>query len=632
VSDSLLSSLDDEAPRVSAQLDASQRIAVEHPAATLRILAGPGSGKTRVLTTRIERRVIDGSADPRHVLALTFTRRAAGEIRSRLRTNGVRDVAHVGTFHAIALQQLRQHRADHGRLGPELVSSRPAVIRSLAPKSHDVNAAITQIERAASRGTTAAALAHRRRDPIAQLAAELHSSYNAYKKRKGLLDFDDILTECTRLLRDDHVFAAAQRWRFRHLFVDEFQDVNRTQFELLQAWLGDRDDLCVVGDADQAIYGWNGADARFLTDFEIWYPNSFTVSLAINHRSAAPVIEAAHAVLGHRDVDIKKLSGVAPAVSAHETPVEEAADLAARLRWRHGESGRWSSHAVLARTNAQLEIVVQALEDAEIPFHVRGRGGISRRPGAKAALDALNRSGDTFGTVLADLEFAEDPDPEAAGIVDLANDYASSTATPTGPGFAQWMRTIRAGDVESDRDAVDLVTFHAAKGLEWKHVAIIGFEEGLVPMSDSEEEQRLAYVAVTRAELSVHLSWCRTRPRNGQIEARNPSRWLDAIAAATAPSVPAAAEQVRHHIEVARDIAPQLQSSTRRQRLIEWRAAVARARRVDPVAILRDDHVDALAASTPHTTDDVAEITGLSKLRIGRDAGAILQVLTESVH
>ena len=627
MSDSLLSPLDDEPSRVSAQLDASQRAAVDHPGATLRILAGPGSGKTRVLTARIQRRVVEGSADPRHVLALTFTRRAAGEIRSRLRSNGVRDVGHVGTFHAIALQQLRQHRADHGRLGPELVPNRPAVIRSLGPTSPDVNAAITEIERAASRGTTAAALAHRRRDPIAQLAAELHSAYNAYKKRKGLLDFDDILTECTRLLRDDHVFAAAQRWRFRHFFVDEFQDVNRTQFELLQAWLGDRNDLCVVGDADQAIYGWNGADARFLTDFETWYSDSFTVSLAINHRSAAPVMEAAHAILGRRDVNVKKLSGVTPAVSVHESPFEEAADLAARLRWRHGESGRWSSHAVLARTNAQLDLVAHALEDAEIPFHVRGRGGVSRRPGARTALEALKRSSGAFGTVLADLEFAENPDPEAADIVELANDYASSTAAPTGAGFSQWMRTIRAGDVEDGRDAVDLVTFHAAKGLEWKHVTIIGFEEGFVPMSDKEEEQRLAYVAVTRAELSIHLSWCRTRPRNGQIESCSPSRWLDAIAAATAPSVPAAAEQVKHHIAQARDVAPLQQSSVQRQRLIEWRAAVARARRIDPVAVLRDDQVDALAASTPNTPAEVADITGLSMLRIGRDAPAILQIL-----
>ena len=607
-------------------LDPSQLEAVMHPGPTVRILAGPGSGKTRVLTSRIVRRIEDGSADPRHILTLTFTRRAAGELRDRLRASGIRDIANVGTFHAMALQQLRQYRMDKGKRGPEVVANRAATLRSLATAGRNVTGVIGEIERAAARGLTAEALANR---PGRSAAAELFGRYEAHKKTHGLLDFDDILVECARLLRRDDTFAAAQRWRFRHLFVDEFQDVNQTQFELLRAWLGEREDLCVVGDPDQAIYGWNGADAKYLTGFTHWFPAAVTLELLTNHRSAAPVVAAAAAVLGDRYITVRKPIGPDPTVAAHQTPGDEAADIADRIRWKHGEGGKWSSHAVLARTNAQLDVIADALSDANIPFRIRGRGHVSARPGAKAALEALTKSSDRFAAVLVDLELDESVDNDTVLILELGRDYTSSTPSPSGPGFAQWMRTIRSTDLSSDTDAVDLVTFHASKGLEWTHISIIGFEDGLVPMNDSDEDRRLAYVALTRAELSIHLSWCRTRPRDGLLEARSPSPWLEAIEVTIAPEVPADSVQVETHLSKARSALGARVDSEKRDTLIAWRRQAALVRQVAPGAVLRDDHLELLVRGNPRTVEDLVQLTGLSLLRIGRDADAILEALAE---
>jgi len=614
---------------VDPRLDTAQREAVAHPGPTLRILAGPGSGKTRVLASRVLRRVEDGSVDPRHVLALTFTRRAAGELRRRLSTAGIRDIANVGTFHAVALQQLRQFRSDSGRLGPEIVSSRAAVLRSLAPREHNISSVIAEIERSAARGLDAAAFARRNatRGGGTNPSTELYSLYEKHKKRKGLLDFDDILGECTKLMRENPHFAAAQRWRFRHLFVDEFQDVNKTQFELLRTWLGERDDLCVVGDPDQAIYGWNGADASYLTDFVRWFPAATTVKLTTNHRSAAPVVAAAAAVLGRRDVTVRKPTGPDPTVSSHKTPNEEATDLANRLRWRHSEGGAWSSYSVLARTNAQLNLVADALVAAHIPYRIQGRWAGSNNPAAAATLKTLTSSSHGFPTVLADLESDETLGESSEAILELAREFTNGSANASGEGFSQWMRTVRSNDIGSSEDGVDLVTFHAAKGLEWKHISIIGFEDGLVPMNNNDEERRLAYVALTRAEISIHLSWCSSRPLAGLMERRSPSRWLAAIAANTAPEVPAGADQVEGHITTARSATSAPDTRASRHSLDTWRTTTARARDVEPQAILADRHFDAISLNRPRSLDEMCSLTGLSIMRLKRDGKAILDAI-----
>ena len=241
-------------------LDGAQRAAVTSTAMPLVVLAPAGSGKTRVLTRRIAYRVATGAADPRHVLALTFTRKAAGELDDRLRRLGLRGDVTTGTFHAVAWATLRTRWADQGRRPLALLDRKGPVLRDLAPtvagkdKRTVAGALATEIEWAKARMITpddyVEAVAAVGRKPIVRpdLAAEAYAAYEHRKRRGGLVDFDDLLALVARALEEDATFAAAQRWRFRHLFVDELQDVNPLQFRLLQAWRGDRYDVTAVDD------------------------------------------------------------------------------------------------------------------------------------------------------------------------------------------------------------------------------------------------------------------------------------------------------------------------------------------------------------------------------------------------
>ncbi len=272
------------ADRLLEGLDDSQRRAVVEPARPLAILAPAGSGKTRVLTRRIAWQSATEAIDPAHVLALTFTRKAAGELRNRLRRLGVREQLTAGTFHAVALAQLRAWHEHHGTQMAEVLDRKARLLGPLVKgpggpaRTLAINEVAGEIEWAQARlcGPNAyVALAGRvGRDPSLPLEqiADVYRRYQAEKRRRGLIDFDDLVRLTAQSLEDDHEFAATQRWRFRHLFVDEFQDVSRAQLRLLQAWLGTRDDLCVVGDPDQAIYSFAGADSRYLTAFADHFP------------------------------------------------------------------------------------------------------------------------------------------------------------------------------------------------------------------------------------------------------------------------------------------------------------------------------------------------------------------------
>jgi len=522
---------------------------VECPVGPVRVLAGPGSGKTRVLTERVIHRLEAGTADARRTMVLTFTRRAAGELGRRLESRGVRDVGAVGTFHATALQQLRLHRLDNGRRPPVILANRSSVLRGLAGDLGLANASrqVTAAERALAAGGN-----HRVSPPVVRLL----DAYNEHKRRRGLLDYDDLLTECTRLLRTDREFGRAQHWRFRHFYVDEFQDVNHNQFQLLRAWLGDRDDVFVVGDPDQSIYEWNGSDSRYLTEFTTWFPDTTTFNLKLNHRSAATVVTAANSILGDRRAagssEAVRPPGPALTVTDHEDEEAEAVEIARRLLWDHRGSSRWSNRAVLARTNAQLSVISAALTRAGIPHRIRGRDRISTRPEEAGLLDRLRSSGPSFGVAVTDMTVESTGSGAEIRVLDLAREYMAGTTAPSGNGFAQWLRTMSAADVDDHADVVDLCTFHSAKGLEWHGVIIAGVEDGLVPMGDGEEERRLFYVAMTRAIGSLHLSWARRRRIGGRRVERRPSPFLAGISPLTEPPAPAREEQRRHHLELAR--------------------------------------------------------------------------------
>jgi len=633
-------SLNSRTPRPDLEpLNAEQRVAVESNDSPLRVLAGPGAGKTRVLTNRIARRVFEGSADARRVLALTFTRRAAHELRSRLIKMGIRDLGAVGTFHSTALAQIRQHRADHGRRAPTVLAGRRPVLTQLIgdfPKLHLQTAAI-EIDWLNSQNLTPDEYRNgpgrlRIGENQANEVAHLQSAFASYKSKRGLLDFDDILVECTNLLKTDKAFRDAQHWVFRHFFVDEFQDLNRVQFDLLTSWIGDRTDLCIVGDPDQAIYGWNGADSSLLYDFCDHFPSATTISLVDNHRSQPQIIRAADAVLerSSRITDEQATFGEPPTTNSFPTEEEEAVGIARYLRDIRLPETRWSSHAVLARTNEQLELIAEVFSRLRLPYRFRSQGGIFKLPEVKDLVDQLCAADSDFSALATDLLDEFDHGPQKR-VSELALQYAKENFHASGTGFRNWIRTLRPGDLDYQGDGVDLATFHSAKGLEWPSVVIAGLEQGLVPIRSGDlEERRLLYVAVSRAQHKLHLTWAQTRQKGGMAVNREPSPWLALIKASTRHPVAPSGDLTAQYLAEARNhLGPDIHGDVeiRAQRLREWINQTARARRVEPSALLPNHLILAVAEKSPVNLSELADVTGLGETRLSRVGPEILKII-----
>ena len=358
-------------------LTEDQRRAVTANVPTLRILAGAGSGKTRVLTHRIAHQGHGGALDPARTLALTFTRKAAGELRTRLRALGLADAVVAGTFHAQAYAQLRTRWRDEGVRPPDLLDRRGRVLGPLIPAKlprPDRVAVAAEIDWATARRITPARYVEvadqaGRRPPLrVGQVAEIYDAFITAKQRRRLVDFDDLLELCIRDLADADR-AAAHHWRVRHLFVDEFQDVNRLQFDLLAAWRGPGSTLCVVGDPHQAIYGWNGADARYLSRLEEFFPDVETVQLRDNFRSTPQILAAAAAVGGERArLVAHRPDGPPPTVTQCPDDQHEAETVARRIRDRRNPGASWSNQAVLVRTNAQTAAIASALTRGADPL------------------------------------------------------------------------------------------------------------------------------------------------------------------------------------------------------------------------------------------------------------------------
>ncbi len=399
--------------------------------------------------------------------------------------------------------------------------------------------------------------------PVEEIA-DRYARYEREKRRRGLADFDDLLWWCADALERDGEFAAAQRWRFRHLFVDEFQDVSPAQLRVVRGWLGDRAELCVVGDADQAIYGFGGADPRYLRDFPRHFRGATALHLSRNYRSTPQIVTAAEAVL--RDADSRRPPrvGMRPAglhatVHAYNDEDDEARGIAARLRDAHRSDVPWSSLAVLYRTNAQSAAFEAALGAAGVPYRVHGAGAFLRRPEVRAALDTLRRAargapGRPFADHLVDLQaIATDTEPGSErvehieALVRLGREYLDAEAGPGNlDGFDAFLAAALRDEAPGvDTDAVELLTFHRAKGLEFHTVFVTGLERGLVPISyattpdERAEERRLLYVALSRAEVAVHCSWARSRSVGLRALRRTPSPWLAPIEAARDGTRPA---------------------------------------------------------------------------------------------
>ncbi len=654
-------------------LDASQRDAVTSAAAPLCILAGAGSGKTRVLTRRIAWRVANGEADPQRILALTFTRKAAGELTSRLATHGLRDRVAAGTFHAVAYAQLRRRWADAGTAAPALLERKGRILTRCGPEEGtDLGAVAGEIEWAKARlvpperYVEEAARAGRHPAAATEAVAELFERYEREKQRRRLVDFDDLLVLCLRAMEGDDAFAASQRWRFRHLFVDEFQDVNPLQFRLLEAWRDGRDDLCVVGDARQAIYSWNGADPRYLTGFATRFPGATVVHLDDNHRSSPQVVAVANAVLdglgGHRQHAVGP-DGPAPTVTAYPTDAEEARSVVRALR-RRGGPGRWSDLAVLARTHAQLVAFEEGLKAAGIPFRLRGASAFLDQPAVRDTLAALRRRpGAALTTVLPDLDAAAAEAGEAGErgadldvLARQAREFAALDHTGSVGSFVAWL-TARMGREEPrvGGQAVELATFHAAKGLEWPVVFVVGLEQGLLPIGHATtpearaEERRLLYVAVTRAERELHCSWAERRTFGAGTMTRSPSPWLVAIEDAIreleeAGGAGGAGDGWRSCVSDGRARLRAAAGGRRVSRpgegadpavlqaLRSWRAGTARATGVPAFVVFHDTTLAAVAEACPRDRTSLLALPGMGPVKAERYGDALLAVVAASAR
>lgn len=553
-----------------ADLTPEQRDAVTTRASPLCIVAGAGSGKTRVLTRRIAWQVGQGTADPRRVLALTFTRRAAAELRDRLRRLGLRDPPRAGTFHAAALAQLRRYAADRDRRPPQILQSRAAFLAEIRPRdSREATARLTaEIDWARARMIPPerypelAGAAGRHPPRRTEAIAAAYAAYEEAKRRRRprLFDFDDLLAACRAIMESQPDEAAAQRWRNQHLLVDEFQDVNPLQFALLRSWMGEESTVAVVGDPDQAIYGWNGADPGLIGDVGRHLPGCAVLHLRTNFRSTPEICEAAGRILGREPQPAVRPPGPAPTVTECSDE-DEAAVLARRVRSLRRPGAPWRHQAVLARTNAQLPPLRQALERQGIPVATRGGANPLGHPAVRdlvdswdagtslraAVIDARSDRHEIIGANAAAGDPAARSEVDAAGaaldaLLALADDHM---ALDPGATVGSFPSGLRSGGRSTDAaDGVELTTFHGAKGLEWPVVHIVGAEDGYVPVSHARtpearaEERRLFHVAATRASQELHVQWCRSRQVGDRAVERRPSPWLEVVG----PAGPSEAE------------------------------------------------------------------------------------------
>jgi ATP-dependent DNA helicase UvrD/PcrA len=540
---------------IFAGLNPEQRRAVEATRGPVVIHAGAGSGKTTTITRRIAWQVASGAFAPEQLLAVTFTDKAAGEMRDRLETLGVQGVR-ARTFHAAALKQLHEF----GRGPAALLPSKVVMLRHLAnslPKPYRFRPAAdlaTEIEWAKNRRLGPeeyAALAEDRGAPLpADLMIDVYRRYEQRKRERELVDFEDLLERAIRMFEDDQHVPELFREGCRAVTVDEFQDVNLLQWTLLGLWLGPSEELCVVGDDHQAIYGFTGATSRYLLDLPLRFRHATVVRLETNYRSSPQVLELANRLtprLGgiEKTLDAVASEGPAPVTQSFAAREQEVQFVVERILALRAGGVPESEMAVLFRMNSRSADWEEALRRAEIPYRVRGGGFLSRAAGRR--LRAVLRGSSSravSGQVrrACESEGMLSPIPEGLGeyettrqqdlrrFVDLAADFDDGERT-----VAQFFAELELRFGEgSEQGGVHLLTLHRAKGLEFDAVFLPRLEERELPVRQARsagevaEERRLLYVGITRAKRHLTLSWAgKPSPflrELGLVEATTPTR------------------------------------------------------------------------------------------------------------
>jgi DNA helicase-2/ATP-dependent DNA helicase PcrA len=634
---------------ILAGLNDPQREAALALRGSVAILAGAGTGKTTTITHRIACQVRSGTFEASKILAVTFTEKAAGELKRRLRALGV-DGVEARTFHSAALSQLSRLWSTHtGEPLPDVLDHKAPLIASLAnalPPPHKFlprRELAAEIEWAKNRMIPpdrylSELVPDRHEPPIPpELMIRIYEGYERRKRAMGRLDFEDMLGLALRLFDEHPEAAEIVRSRFHAFTVDEYQDVNPLQAGLLDRWLGSRDDLCVVGDDYQTIYAFTGASPEHLLGFTERFPNATVVRLEENYRSTPEILDLANRLAPHLGGFRKTLrataaSGPAPVARAARDEAGEVASVVEAVRRLHDEEAvPFEEIAVLYRINARSEPFEEAFAAAGIPYQVRD-GAFLRRPGPRSVLQRLKRSSpdgslaQTVTSITAELgydpESSPDSDEEVTRQSDLARMRSLSSeferAHPDGDPAAFLAELTNRFSTENSGRGVNLLTYHRAKGLEFDVVFLPRLVDGELPFrsgrakADPQEERRLFYVGITRARRFLFLTWAaegrsRTSPFLAEMGLSTPRSPKDGSSRQPA-IVPAGGGALF-------------------DRLKEWRRKRAQTDDVPAYVVFHDRTLAEIAEKKPEDRTDLATISGVGPAKLERYADEILEIV-----
>jgi len=676
-----------------AGLDPEQLAAVRAPRGPVCVLAGAGTGKTRTIVYRIAHLIHSGHVAAGQVLAVTYTARAAGELRTRLRALDIHS-AQARTFHAAALRQLRYFWPRV--VGGEQWDLVDAKLRIVGQAAHRVGVdtevdllrdLATEIEWAKASLVApddypaAAEHSHRQPPAAADQVAEVYRTYEVIKTKAKLLDFDDLLLHTAAALEDHPQIAEEFRDRYRCFVVDEFQDVTPLQQRVLSAWLGQRDDLTVVGDPNQTIYSFAGASPRPLLDFPRRFPDAAVVRLERDYRSTPEVVAAANQVIalakdrpaGSRLRLVGQRSpGPAPRFAEHEDEPAEAAAVAARIKELHAEGTPLSEIAVLYRINAQSEVYEQELSKVDIPYLVRGGERFFARQEVRKAMVALRKAAADQPTgelpklvreLLAPLGLTADPPVGGStrerwesllALVELAEELVSTVPDADLPRYVVELEIRAEAQHPPTVEGVTLSSLHSAKGLEWDAVFLVGLVDGTLPIQYAdgddaaiEEERRLLYVGVTRARQHLSLSWALARAEGAKRKRRR-SRFLYGLIPDGHPTSRLPQSRQRDGGRAARNLCrvcgsaligalatklgrcescPANLDEELLGRLREWRSERARGLKVPSYVVFTDATLTAIAERRPTDTAGLVAISGIGAAKLDKFGAEVLALV-----
>ena len=684
-------------------LDDEQREAVLAARGPLCVLAGAGTGKTRTITHRIAHLVADGHVAAGQVLAVTFTSRAAGEMRSRLRAMDTTPGASVAavqalTFHAAARRQLQYFWPRVvGSTGWELLDRKFAVVAQAANRARlqvstdDVRDLAGEIEWAKAslitpEGYVTAVTEISRDIPLdAEKIAAIYAGYETLKANRDgrtLLDFDDLLLHTAAAIENDVAVASEFRDRYRCFVVDEYQDVTPLQQRVLDAWLGDRDDLTVVGDANQTIYSFTGATPRYLLDFSRRFPESTVVRLERDYRSTPQVVSLANRVItaargrmagSKLHLIGQRPPGPEPKFTEHPDEAAEATAVARAIKKLIDSGTAASEIAVLYRINAQSEVYEEALTAAGIPFQVRGGEGFFSRQEIRQSLVALQRAADRgidgelpsmVRELLEPLGLtAEAPTGAKArerwealtSLAELVDDEVAARPELELPALVAELKLRADARHPPVVQGVTLASLHAAKGLEWDAVYLVGLADNTLPISHAlahgpdseavEEERRLLYVGITRARMYLELSWALARNAGGR-QSRRPSRFLNGIAPQTQsqpePNKPRRQRGATPRCRVCNTVLTAAPAIMLRRcetcsvdiddellaQLKEWRLRISKELSVPAYVVFTDNTLIAIAESLPGDDAALVAIPGIGARKLEQFGADVLALVS----